>query len=163
MKEKKNQIDHITVTYDRETFFPLEAFADAAAPGEESPGVCWAYHEKLSIDRETQTITHERKPFADCDITNTYHIAEGVSHLLDGLDADALSGAPELQAQPDPQDVRTWSIGLTLASGEQREAAGICDANALPEGLTALLTMVLRFYAFYGAGEMFGILEEKKK
>lgn len=86
------------------------------------PYVIWNYHERITIDRASETVEHFRQILAECDIRNTYHIAEGVSNFLDGLDLDCLSevegNPPDVYIEPHRTD--HYKILVTTKLGGTR-------------------------------------------
>lgn len=148
----QNLVERIEIEYDR-----VMSIGDhPMAPGE--PLIAWDYHERLTIDRATQTIEHYRKPFAECDITNIYHIAEGISELIGERDADFFCEMPpdKPATKPkDPKNKQTYKMIVTMTDGTQQAVGGDFNVEKLPLHWEALLGIVLQFMSFYGIGEMF--------
>ena len=76
-------IDRIEAKYDRNTKIMMK--------DREDDYVIWDYHEKLVVDRESETIEYFRQIAEGCDVCHKYHVSGGVSQLLDNLNADVFS------------------------------------------------------------------------
>ena len=71
-------------------------------------------HESLIIDRKTETMKHVHGLSPECQVTNIYHICEGISNLLDelgDLDLTDREGNPP-DAVDDPDDVKEYSLKI---------------------------------------------------
>lgn len=75
------KIDNLKVEYNRETKIKPKQLPEDA----EYEFVTWNYSEVLTIDRATETLTNHIQFAEQCSVTNTYHVEEGISSLLDDL------------------------------------------------------------------------------
>ena len=123
--------------------------------------VIWDYHEKLVVDRESETIEYFRQIAEGCDVCHKYHVSGGVSQLLDDLDADVFSkkeGNPT-DVYVDPLESRDYQIGIRTRRGKWRKITGTFDKKDLPINWSEFIESLLEFVSFYGMGEM---LDERK-
>ena len=119
--------------------------------------VTWNYNEKLSIDRETETMEHYRELGSGCKITNKYYVEEGIPSFLDDIDVDAFSiinGNPS-EVVDDPLDVKNYTITIYTKQGKTRIITGSFDKNGLPNDWPEFINNVYEFMAFYGIGDLF--------
>lgn len=119
--------------------------------------VTWDYNEKLSIDRETETMEHFRELGSGCKIINRYYVEEGISSFLDDIDVNVFSitnGNPS-EAVDDPMDVKNYTITIYNKHGNTRIVAGSFDKDGLPADWPEFISNVYEFMAFYGIGELF--------
>lgn len=147
-----DRIERIEVTYDRHLEMEIAKPVNPA-----QPYAIWDYHENIVIDRATETIEHFRQIFSECDVRNTYHIAEGVSNFLDEMDVDALS---EVEGNPqdiyvDPHRTDSYKILVTTKLGGTRKTTGTFDKKGLPKDWPEFADKLYDFLSFYGIGEFF--------
>lgn len=114
-------IDRIEAKYDRNTKIMME--------DREDDYVIWDYHEKLVVDRESETIEYFRQIAEGCDVCHKYHVSGGVSQLLDNLNADIFSKK---------KAIRLTFMSIRLNQGTTRSASGQEAENGekSPERLT---------------------------
>ena len=146
-------IDRIEAKYDRNTKIMMK--------DREDDYVIWDYHEKLVVDRESETIEYFRQIAEGCDVCHKYHVSGGVSQLLDNLDADVFSkkeGNPT-DVYVDPLESRDYQIGIRTRRGKCRKITGTFDKKDLPINWSEFIESLLEFVSFYGMGEM---LDERK-
>lgn len=146
-------IDRIEAKYDRNTKIMMK--------DREDDYVIWDYHEKLVVDRESETIEYFRQIAEECDVCHKYHVSGGVSQLLDNLDADVFSkkeGNPT-DVYVDPLESRDYQIDIRTRRGKCRKITGTFDKKDLPINWSEFIESLLEFVSFYGMGEM---LDERK-
>lgn len=147
-----DRVERIEVSYDRRT----EAGAKRSEKDKQSYGI-WDYHETLKIDRASETIEHYRKIADECDVRNTYHIADGVPSFLDEIGLDAFS---EVEGNPtdvyeDLHEIKTYQILFTTKKDGTRKISGSFDKNGLPKDWPEFVDHLMEFLSFYGIGEIF--------
>lgn len=146
-------IDRIEAKYDRNTKIMMK--------DREDDYVIWDYHEKLVVDRESETIEYFRQIAEGCDVCHKYHVSGGVSQLLDNLNADVFSkkeGNPT-DVYVDPLESRDYQIDIRTRRGKCRKITGTFDKKDLPINWSEFIESLLEFVSFYGMGEM---LDERK-
>ena len=146
-------IDRIEAKYDRNTKIMMK--------DREDDYVIWDYHEKLVVDRKSETIEYFRQIAEGCDVCHKYHVSGGVSQLLDNLDADVFSkkeGNPT-DVYVDPLESRNYQIDIRTRRGKCRKITGTFDKKDLPINWSEFIESLLEFVSFYGMGEM---LDERK-
>lgn len=147
-----NRVERIEVFYDRHSEIEMKKPVHP-----EMPYAIWDYHEELKIDRAAETIEHYRKIFDECDVSNIYHIAEGVPSFLDDIDVDAFSevrgNSPDVYV--DPHRSTNYKILITTKNGGTREIDGTFDKNGLPKDWPEFAEDLYNFLSFYGIGEIF--------
>lgn len=114
-------------------------------------------HESLTIDRKTETMKHVHGLSPECQVTNIYHICEGISNLLDelgDLDLTDREGNPP-DAVDDPDDVKEYSLKMRWRSGRLDQMNGSYDRLSLPKDFPELVEKVWKFTCFYGLGDFF--------
>lgn len=150
--ENPNRVERIEVFYDRHSEIEMKKPVHP-----EMPYAIWDYHEELKIDRAAETIEHYRKIFDECDVSNIYHIAEGVPSFLDDIDVDAFSevrgNSPDVYV--DPHRSTNYKILITTKNGGTREIDGTFDKNGLPKDWPEFAEDLYNFLSFYGIGEIF--------
>ena len=102
------RIDNLKIEYERETKIKPKAIPEGA----EYEFVTWSYSEILTIDRATETLTNHIQFAEQCSVTNTYHVEEGISSLLDDLWPemfDEVTGNPP-DVIEDPMEQRKYKI-----------------------------------------------------
>lgn len=146
-------VTRVEVDYDRITQIkPRRRSADA-----EWEYLTWHYHEKLVIDRETETLEHIRDVGTGCTIKNTYYVQDGITAFLDGMHDNSfltITGDPD-DAIDDPKNIKTYTITIHTKQKEPRTITGSFDLNNVPTDWAEFIDDVYEFIAFYGIGELF--------
>ena len=148
-----DSISRIEVYYHRKTMIKPEVKPENVT----WKYVTWNYHEKLTIDRDSETITYEREIGSGCKITNTYYVEGGISLLLDDMNMDLFS---ETKVNPpksvkNPLETKEYSISLVTKCGNTRTIHGTFDKEGLPADWTEFIGDIFQFIQFYGDGEIF--------
>ena len=147
---RKHGIDRITIEYSRVTKYdkPKELSDN------EYDYITWDYSEKLTIDRETETIEYFRKIGSECDTTWKYHVGGGVEQLLDETDADMfedIEGNPS-DAIDNPKESKTYTITIDFAHLPSKTITGSFDRRGLPTEWASFANDLREFLLFYGEG-----------
>jgi len=83
--DKPDEVNRITIDYNRhsqiKTGTPLNGRIEH---------VMWDYSEHIMIDRTTEKLTYIQDVGSDCRITREYQVKDGITDLLDSMDADSL-------------------------------------------------------------------------
>lgn len=148
----QDKIDRITIEYSRVTKYdkPKELSDN------EYDYITWDYSEKLTIDRETETIEYFRKIGSECDTTWKYHVGGGVEQLLDETDADMfedIEGNPS-DAMDNPKESKTYTITIDFAHLPSKTITGSFDRRGLPTEWASFANDLREFLLFYGEGEL---------
>ena len=119
-------IETLRVGYRHRRAFTVEATGSGDA-------ICymWVYAEALTIDRETQTVSLQRQWNENVDTTTQYHIAGGVSPLLDECTGYFLDWEAK---ETDADAPRDCEIDILYQSGARRTWRVSYERAALPEG-----------------------------
>ena len=147
------KIDNLKVEYNRETKIKPKQLPEDA----EYEFVTWNYSEVLTIDRATETLTNHIQFAEQCSVTNTYHVEEGISSLLDDLWPemfDDITGNPP-DAIDDPMNQCRYKITVHTQRGNEKVIEGSFDKLGLPEEYAEFIEKIYDFMAFYGIGELF--------
>ena len=151
-EDAQDKIDRITIEYSRVTKYDK--------PKELSDNdydyITWDYSEKLTIDRETETIEYFRKIGSECDTTWKYHVGGGVEQLLDETDADMfedIEGNPS-DAMDNPKESKTYTITIDFAHLPSKTITGSFDRRGLPTEWASFANDLREFMLFYGEGEL---------
>lgn len=147
------RIDHLKIEYKRETRIKPKVIPEDA----EYEFVTWNYSEILTIDRPTETLTNYIQFAEQCSVTNTYHVEEGISSLLDDLWPemfDEVTGNPP-DVIDDPMEQRKYKITVLTNQGKERVIEGTFDKLGLPDEYPEFIEKMYDFMAFYGIGELF--------
>lgn len=151
-EDNQDKIDRITIEYSRVTKYDK--------PKELSDNdydyITWDYSEKLTIDRETETIEYFRKIGSECDTTWKYHVGGGVEQLLDETDADMfedIEGNPS-DAMDNPKESKTYTITIDFAHLPSKTITGSFDRRGLPTEWASFANDLREFMLFYGEGEL---------
>lgn len=150
---KSDRIERIAVDYHRITkikpgFIPEGSTWEYAT---------WDYSEHITIDRKSEVLEHIQNIGSGCQVSRKYHVEEGVTALLDDIDADKFfahtKGNP-----PDviinPLETKDYKITVDYLYGEQKVLTGTFDKNGLPDDFSASAETVFDFMCFYGMGEI---------
>lgn len=148
-----DKIDNIKIEYSRETKIKPKELPE----GTEYEFVTWSYSEILTIDRATETLTNHIQFAEQCSVTNTYHVEEGISSLLDDLwpemFEDVQGNPPE--AIDDPMEQRKYKITVITNHGDEIVTEGTFDKLGLPDEYPEFIEKIYDFMSFYGIGELF--------
>ena len=148
----QDKIDRITIEYSRVTKYDKpKDLSDA-----DYDYITWDYSEKLTIDRETETIEYFRKIGSECDTTWKYHVNGGVEQLLDETDADMfedIEGNPS-DAMDNPKESKTYTITIDFAHLPSKTISGSFDRRGLPTEWASFANDLREFLLFYGEGEL---------
>lgn len=120
--------------------------------------VTWNPTNHIVIDRKTDTIEYTYKIGTECDVTRKYHVAQGVSNFLDGLEYQNLFvefEEKELDAIIPEDDEATYTATVDFLRGPSRIVAGRYDKQGLPIDWPEFIEDLYDFMSFYGFGEMF--------
>ena len=151
-EDTQDKIDRITIEYSRVTKYdkPKELSDN------DYDHITWDYSEKLTIDRETETIEYFRKIGSECDTTWKYHVGGGVEQLLDETDADMfedIEGNPS-DAMDNPKESKTYTITIDFAHLPSKTITGSFDRRGLPTEWASFANDLREFMLFYGEGEL---------
>ena len=151
-EDTQDKIDRITIEYSRVTKYdkPKELSDN------DYDHITWDYSEKLTIDRETETIEYFRKIGSECDTTWKYHVGGGVEQLLDETDADMfedIEGNPS-DAMDNPKESKTYTITIDFAHLPSKTISGSFDRRGLPTEWASFANDLREFLLFYGEGEL---------
>ena len=151
-EDNQDKIDRITIEYSRVTKYDKpKDLSDA-----DYDYITWDYSEKLTIDRETETIEYFRKIGSECDTTWKYHVNGGVEQLLDETDADMfedIEGNPS-DAMDNPKESKTYTITIDFAHLPSKTISGSFDRRGLPTEWASFANDLREFLLFYGEGEL---------
>ena len=151
-EDNQDKIDKITIEYSRVTKYNKpKDLSDA-----DYDYITWDYSEKLTIDRETETIEYFRKIGSECDTTWKYHVSGGVKQLLDETDADMfedIEGNPS-DAMDKPKESKTYTITIDFAHLPSKTISGSFDRRGLPTEWASFANDLREFLLFYGEGEL---------
>jgi len=148
----QDKIDRITIEYSRVTKYDKPKDLNNA----DYEYITWDYSEKLTIDRETETIEYFRKLGSECDTTWKYHVGGGVEQFLDETDVDIfddIEGNPS-EAIDNPKESKTYTITIDFAHLPSKTITGSFDRRGLPTEWASFANDLREFLLFYGEGEM---------
>ena len=151
-EDAQDKIDRITIEYGRVTKYDKPKDLSKA----DYEYITWDYSEKLTIDRETETIEYFRKIGSECDTTWKYHVGGGVEQLLDETDADMfedIEGNPS-DAMDNPKESKTYTITIDFAHLPSKTITGSFDRRGLPTEWASFANDLREFLLFYGEGEL---------
>lgn len=151
-EDAQDKIDRITIEYGRVTKYDKPKDLSKA----DYEYITWDYSEKLTIDRETETIEYFRKIGSDCDTTWKYHVGGGVVQFLDETDADIfddIEGNPP-EALENPKESKTYTITIDFAHIPSKTISGSFDRRGLPTEWASFANDLREFLLFYGEGEL---------
>lgn len=151
-EDAQDKIDRITIEYSRVTKYDKPKDLSNA----DYEYIKWDYSEKLTIDRETETIEYFRKIGSECDTTWKYHVGGGVEQFLDETDADIfddIEGNPS-EAIDNPKESKTYTITIDFAHLPSKTITGSFDRRGLPTEWASFANDLREFLLFYGEGEM---------
>lgn len=149
---KQDRVDKITINYHRITKIKPKV------PISDTVEYCtWDYSEQLVLNRETETLEHIKCVGSGCVISHKYYVQEGVTGLLDDLDASSLfqqitGNDPDVIT--DPNETKDYEITVDFHKRSQLVISGTYDKNGLPEDWPELAESILDFMRFYGIGEI---------
>lgn len=148
----QDKIDRITIEYSRVTKYDKPKDLSNA----DYEYITWDYSEKLTIDRETETIEYFRKLGSECDTTWKYHVGGGVEQFLDETEVDIfgdIEGNPS-EAIDNPKESKTYTITIDFAHLPSKTITGSFDRRGLPTEWASFANDLREFLLFYGEGEM---------
>ena len=119
--------------------------------------VTWDYNERLTLNRESETIEHFREIGSGCTVKKIYYVEEGVSSFLDDMGIDAFS---EVIGNPadvinNPLERKDYTITIETKHGIVRKINGTYDKNGLPSDWPDFMDNLFEFITSYGIGELF--------
>lgn len=115
------------------------------------------YHEKMIIDRTSETVEYEQQFSPDCNVKTRYHLGKAVSSFLDGLSPSIFSlveGNPKDVCE-NPLRSGVYQIVLTMQKSRKREIRGTYDKKGLPVDWPSFAEKLFRFLDFYELKEIF--------
>lgn len=147
----QDRVDRIAVTYHRVTKIKNMPIGDKLECG------IWDYSEQLVIDRDTDTLEHIRNIGPGCVISRKYQVNEGVSRLLDNLNAQHLfehiiGNGPDVVIEPN--ETKDYEITVNFHKRPQLVIQGTYDRNGLPEDWPEFAKSILDFMLFFDLGEV---------
>jgi len=126
--------------------------------GKDGQKVIWNPVDHIVIDRATETIEYIYKIGEECNVTRKYHVAEGVSSFLDGLDIENLftdfEEKDDTVQKPEGEE-SSYRIVVEFHRSEPRIIEGSYDKQGLPTDWPEFIENLYSFMDFYGFGEMF--------
>ncbi|MBD5383413.1 MAG: hypothetical protein HDR72_00245 [Ruminococcaceae bacterium] len=146
-------VTKIEIKYHRNTKIKPNVTTEEAV-GEYVP---WDYNETLIIDRSSETLKHIREIGSGCKVTNIYHVQDGITSFLDGIDVDVffeVKGNPP-DAVDNPLEIKEYTITVVTKHGTERVITGTFDKHGLPTDWSDFINDIYEFMAFYGLGELF--------
>jgi len=149
--DRQDKITRLTIEYSRTT--KIKSNPEHNVPYE---FVTWNYAEKITIDRESETLEYFRRIGEECDTTWKYHVAEGVPHFLDDIDIDMfddIEGNPP-DAMDDPMESKSYKIIIEFAHMPDKVITGSFDRLSLPSKWPSFAKDLKEFMRFYGEGEV---------
>lgn len=148
-----DRIERISIDYHRITKIKPGVIPEGAT----WDYVIWDYSEHLSLDRKTETLEHIQNIASGCQVSRKYHVEDGITSLLDDLDAEAFFSHTEGNP-PDvicnPLETKDYRITIDYLYGEQRVLTGSFDKNGLPDDFSDFAETIFDFMCFYGMGEI---------
>ena len=151
-EDAQDKIDRITIEYGRVTKYDKPKDLSKA----DYEYITWDYSEKLTIDRETETIEYFRKIGSECDTTWKYHVGGGVVRFLDETDSDIfddIEGNPP-EALENPKESKTYTITIDFSHISSKTISGSFDRRGLPMEWASFANDLRELLLFYGEGEM---------
>lgn len=146
-----NTITRIHLTYTR--------IRPVYVPAVYQPVTTLHYEEELTIERDTETMTHRMSMKGAYDISHSYHVAGGISHLLDSLDYDLLR--EELaewvdigEEPPQGAETKTYILDVSFAQGQVFKVHGYFDAVGLPPAYGQVASALRQFITQYSVGDI---------
>lgn len=151
--EPPRVINRLSVQYKRITKTTPPSLAEV----EGAPDFYWDYDERITLDRDTETLELVRNAGSGMKVTQKYKIQYGVEELLDELGEMRVferdpSPAPDLLPLHD--ETRDYVITIIYANEPRRVLQGSFDRNGLPADFPDFAQRVFEFILFYGLGEV---------
>ena len=119
--------------------------------------VTWDYSEQLTIDRKTETLEHTQSIGSGCQVSRKYHVENGITSLLDALNAQAFFAHTEGNP-PDiicnPLETKDYRITIDYLNADQMVLTGSFDRYGLPDDFSEFAETTFEFMRFYGMGEI---------
>lgn len=152
-RSNSDRIERISVNYHRVTKIKSGVLPEGAT----WEYATWDYSEHLTIDRKTETLEHIQNIGSGCQVSRKYHVEDGITSLLDDLDAEAFfahtEGNPP-DAVSNPLETKDYRITVDYLYGDQRVLTGSFNKNGLPDDFSDFAETVFDFMRFYGMGEI---------
>lgn len=142
-------IDRIEAKYDRNTKIMME--------DREDDYVIWDYHEKLVIDRASESIVVQRNTFDRLKVRSNVQLAGIVSNFLDDVSVNAFSRVEGNPADvcENPAGKQNYLIRLETKFGRKKEVKGSFDKRGLPVDWPKFAEKLNYLLYYYGvAGEI---------
>lgn len=152
-RTNSDRIEKIKVDYHRVTKIKPGVIPDGAT----WEYATWDYSEHLTIDRKTETLEHIQNIGSGCQVSRKYHVEEGITSLLDDIDAELFCS--HIEGNPSdvvysPLETNDYRITIDYLYGEERVLTGSFDKNGLPDDFSDFAETVFDFMRFYGMGEI---------
>lgn len=117
------------------------------------------YEERLTIVRSEEQLIHAMRMNDSYEVTHSYHVAGGISKLLDSLDYDLLreemaDWVDEGEEPPKGAERKTYTLTVTFAKGQVFTMQGYFDAVGLPPVYAQVAAAVRKFTSQYGLGDI---------
>lgn len=148
-----DRIERIAVDYHRVTKMKPRALPEGAT----WEYFIWDYSERLTVDRKTETLEYIKNIGSGCQVSRKYYVEEGISTLLDEVDAEFLfdhtEGNPP-DAVRSPLETREYRITIDFLYGEQRVLTGLFDRNGLPDDFSCFAETMYEYMQFYDMCEI---------
>lgn len=150
---KPDRVDKISIEYHRVTKIKPQV------PISDKMEYCtWDYSEQIVIDRETETLEYIQRIGSGCVILRKYYMQEGVTDLLDDLNAESLFEhiiGNDPDALTDTNETKDYEITVNFHKRQQLVISGTYDKNGLPVDWPEFAENILDFMCFFGIGEIF--------
>lgn len=149
----KDRVDGVEIDYHR---IKRINYGVASEESEKKP-LIWDYKEKITIDRETESLEYIRDNGDSCFVRQTYNVKGKVSSLLDALDSWEMFSAIEGNSPDvitDPTESRAYKITVKFRSGEDRSIEGSFDKNGLPVDFSYIAFVISKFMRGYGMSDI---------
>lgn len=115
------------------------------------------YHEKITLDRNSQELIYQKWLSDSCKMEYRYHITEAIDALLDELQTPNFLAYVNGNADDvvyDPDDQRSYSIEIQSADNQTRIINGSFDKQGLPVDFPKLAMQIEEFLELYDGNEL---------
>lgn len=149
--DRQDRIERITIEYNRIT--KIKPNPNHKVNYE---FITWDYSEKVTLDRESETLEYFRRIGTECDTTWKYHVDGGISTFLDETEVelfDDIEGNPP-EAIDDPMETKNYRITIEFAHMPDKVITGSFDRLSLPRKWAKFARDLKKFMQFYGEGEI---------
>lgn len=149
--DRQDKIERLTIEYNRITKIKQNPNYNVGFEY-----VTWNYSEKVTLDRESETLEYFRRIGTECDTTWKYHVDGGISTFLDETEVelfDDIEGNPP-EAIDDPLESKAYKITLEFAHMPDKVIEGSFDRLSLPRQWAEFAKDLRQFMQFYGEGEI---------